>query len=123
MKTEDIMNLDCRDERNKERLFKFIFQVKPAQKILRERNCKTAKDVMTAPVDMFESVIFELFKYGYKINHIIPVIENNKFAVWSCTISDNNNSLIGFVYGLTIKEVLIKTVIRIYGDIKKKERK
>lgn len=119
MKTEDILNIDCRKEENKNVLNKFLWKVKPVVKIL-EKNNYTKTEI--APIELLEQCLHGIMQhYSYCMQGIETYSESGKFEFYTVSILKirETREWIGNVYGKTLWEVVAKTIIKIYADILK----
>lgn len=109
MKTEQILQLDCREEKNKEIIQSVLRKIKPLSK------CKEGNDV---PIELIERVIKILCsKYGYHIRQLYPDYESSdKYIIWRSEIYIRSTLQdVGVIYGCSIYECLSKTVIALYA--------
>lgn len=117
MKTEDVLNLDYREEESKNIIQNVLRQLKPLSKY---------SDEEEVPIDALEKVIRIMTrKYLIRIRSIMPDIWSNKDNdIWRCEIvNDKNLELIKNIYGISLYEVLAKTAILMYSEIKKERLK
>lgn len=113
MKTEDILNLDCRKEESKEIIQKALKKIKPLSKYSDE-----------VPLEAIEKLIGVLTKkYSIRIQSInLSFVEENGSLYYSCSIKeDDEHQWLGNCYGITIYELLSKVAIKLYSDIKRLE--
>ena len=113
MTTNEVMNLDCRKEENKEIIQKVLRQIKPLSKY---------SDECDIPFEAIEKAITVMCKkYMMRVNNLSPdVWSNNEHTVWRVwLINDTNFKTIDMVFGITLYEVLAKTAIRLYAEVKK----
>lgn len=113
MKTEDILNLDCREEENKEIIQRVLRKIKPLSKY---------SDECEIPLSAIEKLLTVMCKkYCINIKEITPnVLANNKQTIWKATIiNENDFALLNYIYGVSIYEVLSKSTIEIYTKVKK----
>ena len=78
------------------------------------------------PIDALEKVIRIMTrKYLIRIRSISPDIWSNKDSdIWRCeVVNDKTLELIKNVYGISLYEVLAKTAILMYSEIKKERLK
>ncbi len=111
MKTQEILELDFRKKESKEIIQKVLRQVKPLSKCSDEQ----------IPVDMLEKCVKVLtFKYAIRIQWItITTPENVEEMLFNLSLlEDHNHKWLGNVYGQTFYEVIAKTVIKMYSEIK-----
>jgi len=121
MKTGDILLLDCSKKENIEILNKVLHKIKPIKKM-----CGDNKPT----IEQLEKAIHMIAnRYGYRTQQIWffdkeEVGKNAEFQLYSMGIVDKNNGYkwIGNVTGITLWELIAKGIIKIYGDIKRKER-
>lgn len=113
MKTEDILNLDCREKENKEIIQRVLRKIKPLSKY---------SDECEIPLEAIEKLLTVMCKkYCINIKEITPnVLANNKQTIWKATIiNENEFALLNYIYGVSIYEVLSKSTIEIYTKVKK----
>lgn len=121
MKTEDILNLDCKKEGNRELINKFLWKVKPCAKIL-EKNHYTITEI--APIELLEQVLHGLCeRYPYKLQQIWTYSEEKKFKFYHMGVIHVTDTYewFGDVNGVTLWEVVAKAIIKIYADLKKEK--
>lgn len=117
MKTFEILNLDCGIEKNKTKVNKFLFKVKPIAKEM-EKAGKTG----IVPIEILEKVLHGIsLKYDYRHQGIMSYYEKNEFVFYTISITKKRKTVdwIGNEYGKTMWELLAKTIIKIYADIMK----
>lgn len=120
MKTDDVLNLDCTNEENKKKLNKFLYNVKP---IAKQMGSDKTKQVS---IKVLEQALHGIcIKYKYSLQHIMPYYEENKFKFYIASVMNvkETRAWIGNVYGITIWEVLAKTIIKVYSEILKEKEK
>lgn len=113
MKTEDIINLDCRKRENQETIQKVLRQIKPLSKYSDERDI---------PFNALEKVISVICKkYMVQVNQLVPDIwANEEHTIWRAwLINDTDLKTIDMVYGISLYEVFAKTAIRLYAEVRK----
>lgn len=116
MKTEDILNIDCRIEENKTKINKFLYKIKPVQKAM-----GTQKGIV--PLEVLEKVLHGInLHYGYSNQGIQTHYEDGKFVFYNCSVLRERN-WIGYVYGQTMWEVVAKNIIKVYADILSERKK
>lgn len=117
MKTNDILQLDYREEESKKIIQKVLKQIKPLSKYSDDE----------IPLDAIEKAIkIMCTKYQVKIRNILQdVWSNKKNGIWRCDIMIDGTiyDSLGVVYGITMYELLAKTAILIYSEIKKERLK
>lgn len=111
MTTEQLLELDCRAEENKEKIKKALKKIKPLKKY----------DV--APLEALEKCLKLLGrKYGITCREISSDIISGEDIIWRSTIFDMYNlNTIRTVYGCTMYEALAKTVIAVFVETRRKE--
>lgn len=114
MKTEQILNLDCRKEENKQIIQKVLKQIKPLSKYSDE-----------IPLWAIEKAIATMSKkYFMRIREIVPDIKaNEQKLLWRATIINETNLEMYNVYGIEFYEVMAKCVIVMYSMVKKEIKK
>ena len=113
MTTKEVMNLDCREEQNKEIIQKVLRQIKPLSKY---------SDEYEIPFDAIQKAITVMCKkYMMRVNNLVPDMwSNDERTIWRVwIINDTNLKTIDMVYGITLYEVFAKTAIRLYAEVKK----
>lgn len=107
MKTIDIISLDCRLEENKNIIQKVLKQIKPLSKY--------SDEVPLNKIVKAISVIVN--KYNVDIWNIKSDFKAGNEPIFRVEIDIEANLYI-HIYGITLYEVLAKTVIKLYSDIK-----
>lgn len=113
MRTEQILNLDCRKEENQEIIQKVLRQIKPLSK------CSEEYDI---PFEKIEKAIVVMEKkYNMRVRDFVPdVWSNEKNAIWRATLIDDTNlKTIAIIYGLSVYEVFVKSAIAMYAEVRK----
>ena len=113
MKTEDIINLDCRKEENKEIIQKVLRKIKPLSRY---------PDGCDIPFEAIEKAITVMCKkYCLRIKEFVPDIWSNKNnTIWRAVIiNDTNLETVELIYGITLYEVFAKCAIRLYSEVRK----
>ena len=126
MKTEDILNLDCTDGNNLEQINKFLWKVKPVARILEKNHYTKTKQ---APLELLEQALHGIMlRYGYKIQGINTYYEEGEgkeieFVFYTASLLKirDTREWIGNVYGKTLWEIVAKTIIKVYADLKKEK--
>lgn len=119
MKTEDILNIDCRTEEGKKKVNSFLWKIKPIKKLNIPKGC-------IVDTENLEKVLHGIsIRYGYETQGFTPYYEEHKkFVFYSSNVTKIENKerhWIGTVYGVTLWEVLAKTIIKIYSEILKEK--
>lgn len=112
MTTNQILNLDYREEENKEIIQKVLRQIKPLSRFSEEKEI---------PIEALEKAITVICKkYNIRIRDISPDIWSaDKKIIWrACIISDKDLKTRGNIYGISMYEVLAKSAIKLYSEIK-----
>lgn len=123
MKTEDILNLDCRKEENRIKLNSFLYKVKPIQRRMEKLGKGRRAEV---PMEVLEEVMQGLcLRYGYRIQHIIPSFDTDRFIFYNSSITKRRDTVlwVGNAYGCTMHETIAKIIVKIYADIRKEQEK
>ena len=126
MKTEDILNLDCTDGNNLEQINKFMWKVKPVARILEKNHYTKTKQ---APLELLEQALHGIMlRYGYRIQGINTYYETEEgkeieFVFYTASLLKirDTREWIGNVYGKTLWEIVAKTIIKVYADLKKEK--
>ena len=121
MKTGEIFLLDCSKKENLEIINRILHKIKPIQ-----RMCGDSKPT----IEQLEKALHMIAnKYNYRTQQIWffdkeEVGKDAKFQFYSMGVVDKNNGhkWIGDVTGITLWELIAKGIIKIYGDIKRKEK-
>ena len=95
MKTEQIMNLDCRKEENKEIIQKVLRKIKPLSKYSVDE---------CIPISALEKAITVMTKkYNMHIREFVLDTQSNaKNGIWRVVIiNDNDLSILEVIYGIT----------------------
>ena len=126
IKTDDLLNLDCTKQDNLNCLCKFLNHIKPFKR-LQDKNHYGVYD--TKFLEQIEKVIHGIcIKYGYRTQGIVThYLENDitgklEFAFYQVSVLDKDRQWLGNVNAKTLLEAEAKTLIKIYADIKKKEK-
>lgn len=117
---EQVLNLDCRHEKNIVRLNDFLKTIKPIKKIIDKEPYITHSKKLVE-IWVLEKVLHGLsIRYDYRCQGILSYYEDKTFVHYSVSILKirATREWIGNVYGTTIWEVLAKMIVKIYGDIK-----
>lgn len=114
MNIKNLLELDCREKRNKEILENELKKLKPFSK---------CSEISAEKVEKF--LYQAQNKYMVYIRAIYPDFKSAKdFTIWGCDLVDETNlNIIACVYGISIDEVMKKTSILIYDLIKNKKLK
>lgn len=123
MKAEQILDLDCTKEENREKLARFLCKVKPLKKKMDKEEIEEGE---IQPVELLEEVYHGIcIRYGYFNQGIRVYYENQKFVFYNVAVlrtEEKVNTWIGTVYGKTLWETVAKMIVKVYDDIMK-ERK
>lgn len=110
MTTNDILQLDCRDERNARIIQKALRRIKQLSNV----------DEDIIPINLLELCIKKYcnkYKYYYRLYPDTTAADN--YIVWKgMVLSIDDLSVIGSVYGCTVYEVFSKTIIKLYSVTK-----
>lgn len=108
MTTNQILQLDCREEQNREIIQKVLKEIGPLSKYSEEEQ---------VPFEKVEKLVTVLSKrYNIRVRDFVPdVWSNNNESIWRATvINDTNLQTIKLVYGLSVYEVFAKAAIYMY---------
>lgn len=114
MKTIEILNLDCRKEENREIIQKVLKKIGPLSKYT---------EYEEIPMELLEKCLKVLtFKYAIRVQWINLSDANSiEEMLFSCSIrNDSSYAWVGNAYGKSLYELVCKTVIFIYSEIKAK---
>lgn len=119
MRTEDILNLDCRKTENRETLEKYLLKVKPVKKLYDKEG-----ELTTELLEMAMHGITLHYDFSIAAQGIRPYYEDGKFIYYVVDMlrGKKERTWCGCVYGVTMWEVVAKIIIKIYSEIMK-ERK
>ena len=112
MTTNQILSLDYREKENKKIIQKVLRKIKPLSRY---------SDEEEIPIEALEKAITVMCKkYDIRIKDISPDIWSaDKRIIWrACIISDKNLDMRGNVYGISIYEVLAKSTVKLYSDVR-----
>lgn len=112
MTTNQVLQLDCREEKNKKVIQKVLKQIKPLSKY---------SDEQEIPFWAIEKAITVMSKkYNMRVYGFTPDIwANENETVWRATVIDETNLSITVVYGITLYEVFAKTAVQMYSMVRK----
>lgn len=113
MTTKDVLNLDCRVDKNKKIIQKVLKQIKPLSKY---------SDESEIPFEAIEKAITVMCKkYMLRIRDFAPdVLANDNNLIWRATLENETNfKVLDVVYGITVYEVFAKAAIRLYAEVRK----
>lgn len=116
MKTNEILNLDCRVKENREIIQSVLRQIKPLVK------CSDEYDI---PIDKLERCLQVLCRnYNMYPRQIVPDVKSaEKGIIWRFEITDLKNlSTLGICYGLNLYELMCKAVIMLYAISRKRSK-
>lgn len=119
MRTEEILNIDCRKEEGRKKINSFLWRIKPVTKLKLPKGCILS-------IEDIEKVLHGIsIHYGYVIKQIAPYYENGEqFIFFKGEVMrkrNETNEWCGTVYGKTMWELLAKALIKIYSEIKKEK--
>ena len=109
MKTEDILNLDYRVEENRELLTKVLRKIPPLA------------EYDEIPLEALEKVIGSISrKYAIMIQYICPTYVKGNEPIYCVSLKIiYPYRWLGNVYGCCLYEVMAKTAIRMYAEVRK----
>ena len=112
MRVRDILQLDCREEENKEVIQKMLKKIKPFSKYENE-------DVEISKIEKFIGVATK--KYDLYVRDIMfasIVTDNNEILYNLHLYRESDLQIICEIYGCELYELMAKTAIYIYALIK-----
>ena len=111
MTTKQILDLDYREEKNKKIIQKCLCKFKPFAKYSDE----------IVPLEMLEKFMCKLsIKYQIYPQYITPIYLKNEVIQYSISIKrTDTNDWLGSVYACCLYELVAKSCIKMYSDIKK----
>lgn len=112
MKTEEILNLDCRKENQKALLCKFLKKIPYAEGQSKIFRVKDLEDII------YNMCVWE----GYRLQSIETIYSTESFRYVAGIKDVNGNRWVGNTYGLTLWELLAKGIVKIYADMREKEK-
>lgn len=107
MTTDQILQLDCREEDNCRIIQKALKQIKPL-----------SKEVGILPLEKIEKLITVLSKrYNMRVRELVPdVWSNSGETIWMAVVIDDISlQTSNLVFGLSVYEALAKTAICMYS--------
>lgn len=113
MTTNEIINLDYREEKNQKTIQKVLRKIKPLSKY---------SDEYEIPFSALEKVTTVICKkYCMRIREFTPDVWSNKnHTIWRAVIiNETNLKTIETIYGISLYEVFAKVAIRLYAEVKK----
>lgn len=123
MKTDEILNLDCRDKKNIDILNMFLWKIKPIKRIMTKESYNKGDRV---PIDILEKSLHGIcIKNGYNMQHLNTYYDEKGFRFYTVSVvnvHDKTRDWIGNVYGVSIWEMIAKTIIKIYADVMRGEK-
>lgn len=113
MTTNQVIQLDCREQENRETIQRVLRQIKPLSK------CSEEFDVPFEKVE--KAIVVMSKKYNIRVRDFVPDVWSNKDnTIWRATIIDDTTlQTISLVYGLTLYEVFAKVAIVMYAQVRK----
>lgn len=126
IKTDDLLNLDCTKQDNLNYLCRFLNHIKPFKRI-QDKNNYDYDSIQF--LEQIERTIHGIsIRYGYSTQGIVThYLENDRtgkleFAFYQVSVLDKERQWLGNINAKTLLEAEAKTLIKIYADIKKKEK-
>lgn len=113
MTTNQILSLDYRDEENQKAIQKALRQIKPLSKY---------SDECEIPFSALEKAVTVMCKkYLLHIRDIVADARaNDENMIWRAALIDETTlRLVYNVYGISLYEVLAKTAIGLYAEVKR----
>lgn len=113
MTTDQLLNLDCRDQENYEKLMKAIRKIKPFDNYSIDENI---------PISLYEKYIHKVFdKYKVKIGFAFYITNIPPYYYTVCLRETTGKASFSSIYGISIEETMAKLVIQLYDAIKTKQ--
>lgn len=111
MRTEQILNLDCRKEENSEIIQKVLRQIKPLSKY---------SDEERIPLEAIEKLVRILCqKYEISPQWMSMHFNEQSLGIYSMGVkTTTDHNWIGNVYGVSLYEIFAKLAIKIYSEVK-----
>lgn len=110
MKTDDILNLDCEKEKNKQIIIKCLQKIDFPKKIVH-----TMWDLEKMLHDFCK-------KEGYRLQPITITYDAASFMYVLSIVDTNGNTWVGNVYGKNMWELFAKGIIKAYSDRRRKKK-
>lgn len=112
MKTEDILNLDYREQESKEIIQKVLKKIKPLSKY--------SDEYTEIPLEAIEKLIRVLFqKYEITPQWMTMSLHETAVNVYSIGVkTTTEHKWLGTVYGMCLYEVFAKLAIKMYSEVK-----
>lgn len=109
MKTVELLDLDCRTEEGKQKLNDAV------------RRIGNLKNIKYPTIEDIEDAIgYMCRKYRIMVQHICPTYTKGEINIYSASIKTTDSfEWLGNVYGYCLYELMCKTAIKIYTEIKK----
>lgn len=111
MKTNEILNLDCRKEENKEIIQKVLRKIKPLSKY---------PEGEQIPLEAIEKVVDAIVKkYEIVPQYMMMSYQESKSSLYSISVkTTTDHSWLGSVHGISLYEVFAKLTIKMYSEVK-----
>lgn len=114
MKTSELINLDWTDDDNRYILVTALQKIPPLAKM-------NASAIDSVHVE--KAIHIMCYKYGFHIRINQDAQANKKYDVWNCQLyNDKDLKIVSRVYGMCMDEVLIKTAIVLYSQVRRVKR-
>lgn len=117
MTTQELIDMDMTEQKNREIIYKMLYKLKPMQKLV--ANPQAIK------MEHLEKVLQGLCsRYNYGVQTIYPYFEEQKFVFYCASVTKKEDTTLwkGNVYGRTMHEVFAKLIIKVYSEIKKEKK-
>lgn len=110
MTTNDILDLDYRQKESKKIIQKCLCRIKPFAKYSDEK----------IPIEMLEKYICKVsIKYEVYPQYIIPTYIEHEIMQYSMSLRrTDTKEWLGSIYACCIYELMAKTCIKLYSDVK-----
>ena len=110
MTTEEILNLDYRNDENKNKIQKVLRKIKPLSKY---------SDEDIPLIDLEKLILLYQKKYNVKFSYIMMNTES--IMIYTASLKTDEGKWLGNVYGAYIYELFAKVCISMYSKAKKGE--
>lgn len=114
MTTNQLLNLDYRDNDNRYTLVKALQLIPPLAKM------------NPSAIDMLhieKALHIMCNKYGMFLKVQQDPVSGDGYDIWNCQIySRSNLKLLGRIYGMCLDELFIKTAIAVYSEVRKQKK-
>lgn len=114
MTTNQILELDCRIEKNREVIQKVLRQIKPLAKY------PEGKQVPIEKIERCFKVLCNKYDIRIPFGFSFDTQASDEYVIWRCKIETLKGCDIGIAHGCTFYECMAKAVILIYSKTRSK---